>query len=86
MGRNQGLRPRPHRRAWRAAYPITATTFVLARKHPTGLSAAQSRALRQLFEWALFKGQNEAIALGYVPLPRHLAIRIEDYWLSEFPR
>jgi phosphate transport system substrate-binding protein len=68
------------------AYPITATTFILARKHPTSLSAVQSRALRQLFEWAFYKGQAEATALGYVPLPRRLANRIEDYWLSEFPR
>ena len=68
------------------AYPITATTFILARKHPVGLSGAQSRALRELFEWALFKGQSEATALGYVPLPRHLATRVETYWLDEFPR
>ena len=68
------------------AYPITATTFVLARKHPTSLTALQSRALRELFEWALFKGQDEATALGYVPLPHRLALRIEVYWLSEFPR
>ncbi|MBV8683616.1 MAG: phosphate ABC transporter substrate-binding protein PstS [Caulobacteraceae bacterium] len=68
------------------AYPITATTFVLARKHATTLSAEQSRALRQLFEWAFFNGQSEATALGYVPLPRNLTTRIEAYWIDEFPR
>ena len=68
------------------AWPITATTFILARKHPTDLSAVQARAIRRLFEWALFKGQAQASALGYVPLPRGLALRIESYWLDEFPR
>jgi len=68
------------------SYPITATTFILAHKHPTTLTAVKSRALRQLFEWGLFRGQAEARALGYVPLPRPLATRIEEYWLSEFPR
>jgi phosphate transport system substrate-binding protein len=66
------------------AYPITATTFVLAPKHPR--DGAKSRALVRLFEWALFNGGPQASALGYVPLPRHLANRVQFYWTTEFSR
>lgn len=63
------------------AYPITATTFVLVPKHLNDFT--KTRALVQLFEWALFKGQTQASALGYVPLPRPLAIRVARYWYTE---
>ena len=63
------------------AYPITATTFILVPKHLKDFS--RTRALIQLFEWALFKGQAEASRLGYVPLPPSLAARIAGYWASE---
>jgi phosphate transport system substrate-binding protein len=68
------------------AYPITATTFVLLPKHPTTFSSARERALRKLFEWALFNGQSQAAALGYVPLPKRLALNVEVYWVGQFPR
>ena len=63
------------------AYPITATTFVLMPKHLPDYT--KNRALIHLFEWALFKGQAQAEALGYVPLPRGLAIRVATYWNTE---
>lgn len=63
------------------AYPITATTFVLVPKHQNDFS--RTRALLQLFEWALYKGQAQASALGYVPLPGKLAVRVSAYWLSD---
>ena len=63
------------------AYPITATTFVLMPKHLADYS--HNRALIQLFEWALFKGQAQAAALGYVPLPQSLALRVAAYWNSQ---
>jgi phosphate transport system substrate-binding protein len=66
------------------AYPITATTFILAPKRPS--EYAHNRALLNLVEWALFKGQSQALALGYVPLPKPLATRVEAYWLAEFSR
>ncbi len=64
------------------AYPITATTFVLAPKHQPDFT--RTRALLQLFQWALFKGQRQAAELGYVPLPQGLALRVARYWLTEF--
>ena len=63
------------------AYPITATTFILVPKHLHDFT--RTRALIQLFEWALFDGQAQATALGYVPLPKALAIRVAGYWLSD---
>ena len=63
------------------AYPITATTFILTPKHQNDFT--RTRALIQLFEWALFNGQRQASALGYVPLPKRLAVRIANYWYTE---
>lgn len=66
------------------AYPITATTFILAPRHPGGFSHPKEQALRRLFEWAFFEGQPQARALGYVPLPKALALRIALYWNNKF--
>ncbi|WP_157215311.1 phosphate ABC transporter substrate-binding protein PstS [Flavisphingomonas formosensis] len=63
------------------AYPITATTFVLVPRHINDFT--RTRALLQLFEYALFKGQPQATALGYVPLPQKLAARVALYWTTE---
>ena len=63
------------------AYPITATTFVLIPKHQADYT--RSRALIQLFAWALFEGQAQAAVLGYVPLPKSLAVRVAAYWNSD---
>ncbi len=64
------------------AYPVTATTFILAPKHQRDFT--RTRALLQLFQWALFKGQRQASALGYVPLPKSLSVLVARYWLTEF--
>jgi phosphate transport system substrate-binding protein len=63
------------------AYPITATTFVLVPRHQNDFT--RTRALLQLFEYALFKGQPQATALGYVPLPQKLAARVALYWTTQ---
>ncbi|HSQ95187.1 MAG TPA: phosphate ABC transporter substrate-binding protein PstS [Croceibacterium sp.] len=60
-----------------AAYPITATTFVLMYKKPK--NAASSASATKFFRWALEKGQKQATALDYVPLPATLVKRIEGY-------
>ena len=59
------------------AYPITATTFVLMYKKPK--NAQSSASARKFFHWALGKGQKQATALDYVPLPASLVQRIESY-------
>jgi phosphate transport system substrate-binding protein len=63
------------------SYPIAATTFVLMYKQPK--NAAASREARTFFNWALTKGQPQALGLDYVPLPMPLVKRIQSYVGSE---
>ena len=60
-----------------ASYPITASTFVLMHKKPT--NAEGSASARKFFNWALTKGQAQALSLDYVPLPAPLVKRIQSY-------
>jgi phosphate transport system substrate-binding protein len=59
------------------AYPITASTFVLMYKQPK--NPAGSASAKKFFGWALAKGQPQALALNYVPLPAPLVKRIQVY-------
>lgn len=59
------------------AYPITASTFVLMYKQPK--NAAGTAAAKKFFNWALAKGQPQALSLDYVPLPAPLVKRIDSY-------
>jgi phosphate transport system substrate-binding protein len=59
------------------AWPIAATTWVVMYKKPK--NAAASAAARKFFEWSLTRGQKQAVALDYVPLPAPLVRRIEAY-------
>ncbi len=59
------------------SYPITASTFVLMHKKPK--DAAANAAAKKFFSWALTKGQSQALALDYVPLPAPLVQRIGKY-------
>ncbi len=59
------------------AYPITASTFVLMYKQPK--NAGSSASARKFFNWALAKGQPQALSLDYVPLPGPLVKRIQSY-------
>ncbi len=64
-----------------AAYPITATTFVLMYKTPK--DAAQSKAALAFFKWSFENGQKDAAELDYVPLPDPLVKQIEAYWQAQ---
>ena len=59
------------------AWPIAATTWVLMYKQPK--NAANSAAARKFFNWSLTRGQKQALALDYVPLPATLVKRIQTY-------
>ena len=53
------------------SYPIVTMTWILVYKsYPDANKAA---ALKGLFSWALADGQQEALTLGYVPLPANVA-------------
>ena len=60
-----------------ASYPITASTFVLMYKQPK--NAGTSASARKFFNWALTKGQPQALSLDYVPLPTALVKQIQGY-------
>ncbi|KAK46214.1 phosphate ABC transporter substrate-binding protein [Caballeronia jiangsuensis] len=64
------------------AYPVTATTFIVMYKQPKNV--AQSKATIDFFRWAFEKGQQQAQALDYVPLPGPLVKQIESYWSTNF--
>lgn len=59
------------------SYPIAATTFVLMHKQPK--NGATSASARKFFDWALAKGQPQALSLDYVPLPGPLVKQIHGY-------
>lgn len=63
-----------------AAYPITATTFILMPRSPRD-PAREAKALR-FFKWALEEGDRQASELNYAALPPRLVVRIETYWKS----
>ncbi|WP_026145618.1 phosphate ABC transporter substrate-binding protein PstS [Pseudomonas asplenii] len=65
-----------------AAWPITATTWIIMYKQPK--NAEQSQAAFDFFKWSLENGQQQAASLDYVALPDSLVKRIEGYWKSDF--
>jgi phosphate transport system substrate-binding protein len=61
-----------------AAWPITATTYILISKQPSS-AAATTEALK-FFKWAFAKGGSLAIGLDYVPLPDNAVQAVETSW------
>ncbi len=59
------------------AWPVAATTWVIMYKQPK--NAGNSAAAKKFFNWSLKKGQKQALALDYVPLPATLVKRIQTY-------
>jgi phosphate transport system substrate-binding protein len=64
------------------SWPITAATYMLMRKDSP---ADQNRLALKFLDWALKKGQDQAKALDYVPLPDSVGKQIEDTWAKEIP-
>lgn len=59
------------------SYPIMATTFIVMPKEAK--DKTRSDAALKFFLYGLEKGQEEARALNYVPLPPQLVSQIRDY-------
>ena len=59
------------------SYPITATTFILMHKTPA--NPKRTTAALKFFRWAMTKGQAQASALNYVPLPAPLVKSVDAY-------
>jgi phosphate transport system substrate-binding protein len=64
-----------------ASWPITAATFILMHKEPTD-KAASAEAIK-FFKWAFEKGDKEAEALDYIPMPAEVVKQIEKTWSAD---
>jgi len=62
------------------SWPITAATYMLLRKDRT---AEENHRALAFLDWALRKGQEQAKALDYVPLPDEVIAQIEAHWTRE---
>ena len=65
-----------------AAWPITATTWVIMAKRAK--NPANAKVVLEFFRWSLENGREQAASLDYVPLPPTLVEQIEAYWQSQF--
>ncbi|WP_294541077.1 phosphate ABC transporter substrate-binding protein PstS [uncultured Rhodoblastus sp.] len=64
-----------------ASWPITAATFILVQKQPVD-AAATGDALK-FFSWAFAKGDKEAEALDYIPMPDKVVGLIKKTWAAD---
>jgi phosphate transport system substrate-binding protein len=64
------------------SWPITAATYMLLRKDSP---PDQNHLALKFLDWALKKGQAEAMALDYVPMPADVVNQIENTWAKEIP-
>jgi phosphate transport system substrate-binding protein len=71
------LTNQPDARAW----PLTAATFILMYKKPVDV-AASNTALK-FFTWAYEKGDAEAKALDYIPMPENVVALVKKMWASD---
>ena len=62
------------------SWPITAATYMLLRKDSP---ADQNHLALKFLDWALTKGQAQAKALDYVPMPDDVVKQIEAHWVKE---
>jgi phosphate transport system substrate-binding protein len=63
------------------SWPITASTWILIYKTPS--DAASTAAALKFFDWAYTKGQAEARALDYIPMPANVVADIEKMWMTD---
>ncbi|WP_058363682.1 phosphate ABC transporter substrate-binding protein PstS [Xanthomonas translucens] len=61
-----------------AAWPVTATNFILVHKQPK--NPASAKATKDFFKWVYANGDAQAKQLDYVPLPDALVKQIDAYW------
>ena len=59
-------------------WPITGATFILMPKKTD--NAKNTAEVLKFFDWALSKGQAQASALEYIPLPDALVVKIKESW------
>jgi phosphate transport system substrate-binding protein len=65
----------------RAAWPISAATFILVHKNPT--DAARTANVLRFFDWAYKNGDATANGLDYVPLPLAVKTMVRHQWATQ---
>jgi phosphate transport system substrate-binding protein len=63
------------------AYPMGAVTYAVI---PKDRASDRVRRVMDLFRLAYRSGGEQAVALGYIPVPAALSAQIEDYWSASF--
>ena len=56
------------------AYPISSFTYLLIPTHPTDMS--KEKVIKDMLNWIITAGENEASSLSYAPLPQNLAAKV----------
>jgi phosphate transport system substrate-binding protein len=62
-------------------YPMTAATFALVPK--IGRTANRQKHTIDFFRLSLDAGDDDVIALGYIPVPQRVVDQIKSYWASQ---
>jgi phosphate transport system substrate-binding protein len=76
------LDPKNHFYAWitnapgKNAYPITGLVFILLAEEKKDIN----KKVVKFFDWVLTNGDNQALSLQYVPLPKDLKDKVRSYW------
>jgi phosphate transport system substrate-binding protein len=65
----------------KTSWPITGATFILMHKSQKNVSQAQ--AVLKWCAWSLENGQDEAVKLKYVPMPRSVVEMIKELWTQQ---
>lgn len=65
----------------RAAWPISAATFILVHKNPS--DAGKVSTVLRFFDWAYKNGDATANGLDYVPLPAPVKNMVRHQWATE---
>ena len=56
------------------AYPISSFTYLLIPEHPS--DASKEKVIKDMLNWIITSGENEASSLSYAPLPHALAAKV----------
>ena len=63
------------------SWPMTAATFILM--HKDQANADKARTILNFFEWSYEKGNDQAIALDYIPMPDSVVSMVSELWKSK---
>jgi len=63
------------------SWPITGASFILM--HKSQADTARAKAVLSFFDWSYNNGQDMAVKLDYVPIPKNVVELVEKTWAGE---